>query len=278
MAPLTSPARSWLYVPGTRPDRFEKAATSGADRIIIDLEDAVAPEAKVEARQRVATSPISTRLPVYVRVNGRGTDWYDDDVAVASRLPIAGVMLPKAACAHDVEALAAAMPASKTIVALIESAVGLWNVLDIARAPQVERLAFGALDFQLDAGIGGGVPELAYARSRIVIASRVAGIEPPIDVISVVIDDEARVEREAREGRRFGFGGKMCIHPRQIAPTHAAYEPTPEEVAWARGLVAAFEARTGDDRGAFTYQGGMVDRPVIDRARQILAALRAAQA
>ncbi len=277
MAALISAARSWLYVPATRPDRFEKAATSGADRIIIDLEDAVVPEAKVEARQRVATSPIPTSVPVYLRVNGRGTEWYDDDVAVASRLPITGVMLPKAACAHDVEALGAALPARQVVGALIESAVGLWTVLEIARAPQVERLAFGALDFQLDAGIGDGPAELAYARSRIVIASRVAGIEPPIDVISVVIDDEARVEREARDGRRFGFAGKMCIHPRQIAPTHAAYEPTAEEVAWARGLVAALEARPGDERGAFTYQGGMVDRPVIDRARRILAAFRPAQ-
>lgn len=272
MDPLTAAARSWLYVPATRPDRFEKAAASGADRIILDLEDAVAPEAKVEARRRVAAARLPTAVPVYLRVNGRGTEWYAGDVTVAAGLPIAGVMLPKTSSAEDVTSLAAALPPSFRIVALIETAVGLWNALEIARAPRVERLAFGALDFQLDTGAGGGPTELAYARSRIVVASRVAGIEPPIDVISVVIDDEFQVESEAREGRRFGFGGKMCIHPRQIAPTHAAWQPTSDEIAWARGLIEALEARSVDERGAFSYRGAMVDRPVIDRARRILAA------
>jgi citrate lyase subunit beta/citryl-CoA lyase len=268
---LTLPARSWLFVPATRHERFAKAAASGADRVILDLEDAVAADAKAEARQRLSGATIPSAVPVYVRVNGHGTGWFADDVAVAAGLPIAGVMLPKASTAEEVAALAAALPESHAIVALVETALGLWNVLEIARAPRVERLAFGAMDLQLDLGMDGGVTELAYARSRIVLASRVAGIGAPIDVVSAVIDDEARIEAEAREGRRFGFGGKMCIHPRQIAPTHAAYRPSAGEIAWARGLLDALAARPAEERGAFSYQGGMVDRPVIDRARQILA-------
>jgi len=271
MTATTALARSWLFVPATRPERFEKAAASGADRIIVDLEDAVAADAKVEARDRLAAAAFPSRVPVYLRVNGHGTEWFHDDVVLAARRPFAGVVLPKASSAAEVERLAAALPPEQTIVPLVETAAGVWNVLEVARAHGVERLAFGAVDFQLDAGISGGPLELAYARSRIAIASRVAGIAAPVDAISVALDDELQVESEAREGRRFGFGGKMCIHPRQVAPTHAAYQPSAEEIAWARGLLEALAERKGEERGAFSYRGGMVDRPVIERARQIVA-------
>jgi citrate lyase subunit beta/citryl-CoA lyase len=135
----------------------------------------------------------------------------------------------------------------------------------------VERLAFGAIDFQLDTGVRGEDAELAYARSRIVVASRVAGLEPPIDSITESIHDEERLAKDAQRARSFGFGGKLCIHPRQISGTHRAFAPTEEEVEWARGLVDALGAQAEGDRGAFSYRGAMVDRPVIDRARQILA-------
>jgi citrate lyase subunit beta/citryl-CoA lyase len=269
---MTALARTWLYVPATRPERFEKAAASGADRIIIDLEDAVAPDAKEEARSRLAAAALPSTVQVYVRVNGNDTRWFDEDVAAAARLPIAGVMLPKATAAEQVAALAVALPEQKTIVPLVETAAGLWNVLEVARAPRVERLAFGAVDFQLDVGMAGGAVELAYARSRIAIASRVAGIGAPVDAISEAIDDAAQIEADAREGRRFGFGGKMCIHPRQVTAIHAAYRPSASEIAWARGLLEALAARSGDDRGVFLYRGAMVDRPFIERARQIVAA------
>jgi citrate lyase subunit beta/citryl-CoA lyase len=136
----------------------------------------------------------------------------------------------------------------------------------------VERLAFGAVDFQLDVGgRDGEAIHLAYARSRIVIASRVAGIAAPIDAVSLSLDDDAEVAREADHARRFGFAGKLCIHPRQIAAVHGAFAPSDDEVVWARGLVEALEARPADARGAFSYRGTMVDRPVIERAKRILS-------
>lgn len=267
-----APARSWLFVPATRPDRFAKAAASGADRIILDLEDAVAPEAKGDARRNLGASPLPSGPPVYVRVNGSGTEWIEEDLAVAAALPIAGVVVPKAERAEQLARIAAALPPTLPIVAILETALGLWNALEVARAPGVERLAFGAVDFQLDVGARDGEAlQLAYARSRIVIATRVAGVAAPIDAISLGIDDEAAVAREAEQARRFGFGGKLCIHPRQVAPTHRAYAPNAAELAWAEGLLDALAARRSDERGAFAYEGGMVDRPVIERAKQIVS-------
>lgn len=272
MDPLSHPARSWLFVPATRPERFAKAAASGADRVIVDLEDAVAAEAKVEARARLAAASLPAELPVYVRVNGPATEWFAEDVALAAALPVAGVMLPKAERAAQVSQVAASLPPGRPIVAILETAAGLWNALEVARAPGVERLAFGAVDLQLDLGARGSDLELAYARSRMVLASRVAGIAAPLDSVSLAIEDEDEAEREAAQARRFGFAGKLCVHPRQIAATHRAFLPTAAEVAWAEGLLAALAGRAQDDRGAFSFQGGMVDRPVIERAKQILSA------
>ncbi len=271
MDPLNHAARSWLFVPADRPERFAKAAGSGADRVIVDLEDAVAAEAKVAARARLGAAPLPTGTPIYLRVNGPSTEWFAEDVALAARLPIDGVMLPKAESAEQVKRLVEALPAGRPVVAIVETAAGLWNVLEVARAPGVERLAFGAVDLQLDLGARGSALELAYARSRMVLASRVAGIAAPLDSVSLAIEDAAEAAREAAQARRFGFAGKLCIHPRQIAPTHQAFLPSADEVAWAEGLLAALADRGPGARGAFSFQGGMVDRPVIERARQILS-------
>jgi citrate lyase subunit beta/citryl-CoA lyase len=270
----TRPARSWLFVPATRPERFAKAAASGADRIIVDLEDAVAPEAKHEARRGLTASALPTSVPVYLRINGTGTEWFDDDLAAAVALPLAGVVVPKAESAPHLSAIAARLPPGRPVLAIIETAAGVEQALDVARAPGIERLAFGAVDFQLDlGGRDGEAIHLAYARSRILIASRVAGIAAPIDAVSLALDDDAAVAREADHARRFGFAGKLCIHPRQIASVHGAFDPSDEEVAWARGLLEAVEALPAEARGAFSYRGTMVDRPVVERAKQILSLL-----
>jgi citrate lyase subunit beta/citryl-CoA lyase len=268
------PARSWLFVPSTRPERFAKAATSGADRVILDLEDAVAPSEKADARRQLANAAIPNDVPVYVRVNSALTPWFEDDLAVAATLAIQGILLPKADIAAHVERAAAAIAPEHAIVPIIETAVGLWNVLEVARATRVERLVFGALDFALDTGMHDKDGALDYVRSRIVVASKVAGIAAPVDFVTLGIDDQDLLTRDAARSRFFGFGGKLCIHPKQVRATNDAFRPSDEEVAWARAILAEQAARPRD--AVFAHRGELVDRPVLERARQIVAAARPA--
>lgn len=264
------PARSWLFVPSTRPDRFAKAAASGADRVILDLEDAVGPGEKSDARRNLSSTALPRDVPVYVRVNSALTPWFEDDLAVAATLPIHGILLPKADSAAHVERAAAALSREHVIVPIIETAVGLWNVLDVARAPRVERLVFGALDFALDTGMQDDAGAFDYVRSHIVVASRVAGIAPPIDLVTLAIDDQDLLKAEAARSRRFGFAGKLCIHPKQLGATNDAFRPSGEEIAWARSILTEQAARPRD--AVFAHRGELVDRPVLERARQIMAA------
>jgi citrate lyase subunit beta/citryl-CoA lyase len=269
-------ARSWLFVPATRPDRFDKGATSGADRVILDLEDAVAPSEKVEARRNLARTVIPRDVPVYVRVNSALTPWFEDDLAVAATLAIRGILLPKADSAAHVERAAQAIPSEFAIVPIIETAIGFWNVLDVARAPRVERLVFGGLDFSLDTGMQDDAGAFDYVRSRIVIASKVAGIAPPIDYVTLAIDDQELLQRHTARSRHFGFGGKLCIHPKQIPVTNDAFRPSDDEVAWARSVLR--EQATRPEDAVFAHRGELVDRPVLERARQIVAAADQASA
>jgi len=271
MDPLTAPARSWLFVPANRPERFAKAAASDADRVIIDLEDAVAPGHKVAAREKLASAELPSSKPLYVRVNSPSTEWFFADVAMAVRLKLAGILLPKAELATDVERVAAQLSSGVTVVPIIETAAGMWNAQEVARSRRVERLVFGALDFELDTGIREGDDTFAYARSRVTIASRIAGIAPPIDSVTIAIDDEARLRSDAERSRRFGFGGKLCIHPKQAAVLNAMWLPTPDEIAWAEAILSEHAKRPND--GVFAFNGTMVDRPVIERAKRIRAAV-----
>ena len=267
MDPVMTPARSWLFVPSTRPDRYAKAITSGADRVIFDLEDAVAPNEKDDGRRHLTSAKIPQRLPGYVRVNSAMTPWFDDDLASAAKLPIRGILLPKADSAAHVEKAAAGLPESCSIVPIIETAAGFWNVLEVARAQRVERLVFGALDFSLETGMHDEDGAFNYVRSQIVLASKVAGIAPPVDSVSLSIDDPAVIHREATRSRHFGFAGKLCIHPRQLQTTNEAFRPTTEEVEWASEVLREVAARPSD--AVFAFRGALVDRPVIERARQI---------
>jgi citrate lyase subunit beta/citryl-CoA lyase len=270
VGPLTAaPARTWLFVPADRPERFAKAAASGADRVIVDLEDAIAPAAKEEARRLLAGAELPASVPVYVRVNGVGTPWHDADVAVAAALPVAGVVLPKADGGGDVARVAAALPDGRAVVPIVETARGAWDVLDLARAPRVERVAFGAVDFALDTGLEDAGGALDAVRTRIAVASRVAGVAAPIDSVCLAIDDAAALADDAARGRRFGCGGKLCIHPRQVAVVHRAYRPGAAELAWARTLLDAAAAHP--DGAPFAFRGTMVDRPVVERARRLAA-------
>ena len=249
-----------LFVPGNRPDRFAKAAASGADGVILDLEDAVAPNDKDGARTTVATSTLPANA--VVRINAHGTRWHDDDVRAVKNLGIGSVMLPKAESPEQVKKLRGTLGALP-VIALIESAEGLAHVRDIARL--VDRLAFGYIDFSADLGCSMERHALLQARAEIVLASRLANIAMPLEGVTPSFDDTKLVEDDARYAASFGFGGKLCIHPKQIAPVLSGFRPPQSEIDWAKTI-----ANSGD--GAASVNGMMVDAPVRLRASRILAA------
>lgn len=258
-------ARSLLFVPGDRPDRFEKAATSGADAVICDLEDAVAPEHKAVARENVASWLGRTGVAC-VRVNAMDSPYFDDDCAALATLPgLRGVVVPKATEPAALAALGAVFGAGVRIVALIESALGLHRAYEIAATPEVARLAFGSIDFALDIGATEDDLSLLYARSALVVASRAANISAPVDGVTTALTDVELVGAATLKARRLGLSGKLCVHPGQVGAVNQAFMPTDDEVRWARRVVE----NAADDR-ASRVDGLMVDKPVAERARRIL--------
>jgi citrate lyase subunit beta / citryl-CoA lyase len=257
-------ARTFLFVPSDRPDRFDKARDSGADIVVIDLEDAVAPSAKSRARAQVAAW-LTPEKRVMVRLNGCGTSWFEEDMALA-RLPgVLGVMLPKAEPGPSTARVAQAVPT----VALIESAIGVAGLGQLVHAELgVRRLALGALDLSLDLGITAGTEALDPIRLQMVVASRVAGLPAPIEGLTVETHDVSVIERDARRAQSLGFSGKLAIHPRQLKPILAALRPSQDEIRRARTIV---EAAEGSGGAAVAVDGQMVDKPVIELARRLLA-------
>lgn len=250
-----------LFVPANRPERFAKAALSGADAVILDLEDAVAADDKHSARAALRCD--FTSLPVIVRVNAIGTAWHLDDLAAVAGLPLAAVMLPKAE--DPTACTAVARLTGKPVIALVETALGLAQARAIAAAPGVVRLAFGSIDFCADLGCAHTRDILLPVRLELVLASRLACIGAPIDGVTVVLDDPAISHADAGHARALGMTAKLCIHPRQIAAIRTALAPSPAETDWARRVLALAD-------GAVTLDGEMVDEPVRVRARAILAA------
>lgn len=268
---MTRVARSYLFVPGDRAERIAKACASGADAVIVDLEDAVAPEHKAAARDAVRAvlgAALNAAVPLVLRVNAVGTAWFEDDARLAAHPGVAAIMLPKAEGAASIQA-ARHRGAGKPVIALVETAVGMAQVEAIAATPGVLRLAFGSIDFQLDLDIDDDDEALRAFRSRLVLASRVAGLQAPVDGVTVAIDDSARVEADARRARAFGFGGKLCIHPKQVALVNAAFSPSAEQIAWARRVIEAAASAQG---AAVAVDGKMVDAPVLARAQRVLSA------
>ena len=259
-------ARSLLFVPADRPERFAKAQASGADAVILDLEDAVAPAAKAAARAAVADWLVAGRAPVILRINGFASAPFADDLALLALPGVSAVMLPKAERADDLAQLRVVAP-SLALLPLIETAAGIDRLREIAGAPGVQRLIFGAIDLQLDLGISGDGEELLLFRSQLVLASRLAQLAPPVDGVCTAIDDAAALRTEARRARRLGFGAKLCIHPRQVAVVNEAFAPDAAEIAWAQSVVAAVARSAG---AAIAVDGRMVDKPVLLRARWLL--------
>jgi len=268
---MTAPApviHSYLFVPGNRPDRFSKACASGADAVIIDLEDAVAFADKGAARDGLANwldSPEgrAPHVPVLVRVNCVASGCFGDDLRLSHRPGIAGIVLPKSERVDDVASASSSAP----LYPLIETALGFSRLSQIAAAPRVQRLMFGSIDFKLDMGISGDRDELLYYRSQMVLVSRLTGLQAPIDGVTTAIDDALQIDDDTRYARRLGFGGKLCIHPAQVAIVNRAFTPEPDEVQWAMRVLAASEAARG---GAVALDGKLIDRPVILQAQRIV--------
>jgi citrate lyase subunit beta/citryl-CoA lyase len=264
--------RTYLFVPGDRPERFAKALASGADAVVIDLEDAVAPAAKVAARDAVrhflAAADAEERERIVIRINDESTAWYAGDLTLLLSSHAGQVMLPKTEKAETVGQLCARCPGI-AVLALVETARGVLAAEAIAIAPGVQRVVFGTLDYALDLDLSGDPRGLDYAASRLALASRAAGIAPPVAGVTAALDDEAQLLADMARARAHGFAAKLCIHPRQVAVVHAALAPGAEELAWARRVMDAMAA-VGQGAGAVQLDGRMIDKPVIERARRLI--------
>ena len=269
--------RSLLFVPAVRPDRFPKALATGADAVCIDLEDGVAPGAKETARAQ-ALALLAARRPgaaeVSLRINDAKTALGRTDLAAltdSGARPDA-LMLPKVAGAEEIRAVDTALAragGALPLIVQIETAAGLLAAAEIAAAsPNVSAVFFGAIDLSADLGCAVEWESLLYARSRVVLAAGAAGVSaldsPFMDVpaLDVLADETRRV-------RRLGFTGKAAIHPTQVPVIQAAFAPSPEETAWARKLVAAYERQQG---GVLLVDGQLIELPVVRSARRTLAA------
>ncbi|WP_288352387.1 CoA ester lyase [uncultured Marinobacter sp.] len=262
---------SILFVPGSRLDRIQKALNSGADAVIVDLEDAVAETDKVAARTSVdrflADNP---QVRVLIRINAAGTEHFVPDLEMCSRQPgVAGIMLPKS---EDVHALAKVADCGKPVWPLVETAKGVLEIPQLIRCPGVVRMSFGALDLCAELDLKpqskGAVKVLDHCRCQLVLNSCSTGLEPPVESVYPDINNAEAVEQAARHARQMGLTGMLCIHPRQLEPVHRAFEPDTKDVEWARRVID----KVTDSEAAFTLDDQMIDAPVIARARKILAA------
>ncbi|MCM2345044.1 MAG: CoA ester lyase [Acidovorax soli] len=269
-------ACSFLFVPATQPDRLPKALASGADIVIADWEDAVAPADKERARaallEAVAALTAAQRARLLVRLNSDGSPWFAADLAALAQLAaqgLAGAVVPKAESAPTLQAVAQAAGPGAMLVPLVESVAGLAAADALATAPQVARLAFGHLDFQVDAGMACAEDEqeLLPVRMALVFAARRAGLAAPIDGVTVDTRNPERMARDSERARRMGFGGKLCIHPAQVAVLHAAFDPDEAAVAHALRVQQALQQAGG---GVCVLDGRMVDAPVLAQARHTL--------
>lgn len=278
------PLRSVLFTPATRPDRVAKLPGTGCDLGVVDLEDAVAPNAKAEARVLAAEAcrALAADAPhfaVAVRVNPVHSQEFAADLDAEVLGLVGHVLLPKVESPDDLGALRAGLDArgrgreQVSIVAGIESARGVLDCGPILATGLADTVYFGAEDYIADVGGERTAEgdEVLYARSHVALVARVHGLVALDQIVPAHTDDE-RFRRDAAVGRSIGYAGKLCIHPRQVPLAHAAFSPTPEAVERARRLVAHYEAALADGVGVVTFDGQMVDQPMLRHARAVLAA------
>ncbi len=256
-----------LYVPGDRPERFAKALAAGADQVIIDLEDAVAPDHKAAARTAVAeflTGQPDDRIAV--RPNGPGTPWHDDDLTMLAALPqVPRLRLPKVQGPDDVSRTVQRFAAEPRVTALVESALGLERALAIASHPAVAAIALGEADLRAELGIT-AESGLDWLRVRCVVAARAAGLEPPNMAVYPGLDDPDGLLASCRHGASLGLWGRTAVHPRQIPVIRRAFAPDTAAVADAEAVLAALSAAGA----ARMPDGRMVDEAMAAQARRTL--------
>lgn len=278
--------RSLLFVPASSEKFFAKAKDSQADTLIFDLEDAVAPERKPAAREtmkEVLRDPGFARFERTVRINALDTSYFLDDVLAMVEAGADGLVVPKTNSADSIlfverlvalaEQRAGRAAGSVVLLPLIEQPEAIGNAFAIARAtPRIAGIAFGHGDFSLSMGIK-EAPSTAgvvfHARCQVAMAAKAAGITP-IDNVFLDIPNVEGLVGETRQGKQLGYEGKACIHPSQVEPVNTVYTPTPEEVTYARELVAAFEQAVAEGKGAVAFRGRMIDGPIADIERIVL--------
>jgi citrate lyase subunit beta/citryl-CoA lyase len=254
-----------LFVPGDRPDRFDKAVASGADLVVCDLEDAVAVDAKAPARGEVARW-LADGGVACVRVNAHGTPFHDADVAALVGAPgLVAVLVPKAEDPRRLAELSERLGPGTAVVGLVETALGVHRVHELAATPGVARLAFGSVDLALDLGAEDAALPLLFARSALVLACRVVGLPAPVDGVTRELDDPSTIGSDTAAAVGLGFGGKLCVHPKQVSAVNAGFRPSDADVRRAREVLAA--AAGGS---AVRIDGQMIDRPLVEHAWRVL--------
>lgn len=276
---MTSPGRlrSLLFAPAVRPDLLRKMPRTGADAIVIDLEDATPPNAKADGRANLIelTPELIDQVPVYVRINDDTTEWHDDDLdSVPTGLR--GIVVPKIETVAALDALQERLAdrglSDLVLIGGIETALGVADARELLAHPVIDAAYFGAEDFIADMG-GVRTPdnaEVQYARSQVALAGRLAA-KLVIDQIVADFRDDERCGRECRDARAMGYGGKLCIHPSQVAIAHDAFTPSNEEVDRARRMLVAYAEATAGGVASIAFEGQMVDEPVAIQARRILS-------
>ena len=271
--------RSALFAPASRPELLPKLPRSGPDAVIIDLEDAVAPAGKAQARPVAAAAARDLRrahpdLAIFVRVNGIETEWFEDDMAEALTPELTGVVVPMLESAAAVEAVAERLEPTGPlgVMAGLETVAGVERAAEVLRPPVVAAY-FGAEDYIADMG-GVRTPEnteVLYARSRVAVACRLAGVVA-LDQVVVALRDEDVFVNDARQARALGYKGKLCIHPAQVPWANQVFTPSAEEVDRARRMLAVYTETQRSGVGAVAFEGQMIDEPLARQARALLAA------
>jgi citrate lyase beta subunit len=283
--------RSVLFMPGDSPRKIEKAAALDVDVVVMDLEDGVAAARKEEARRSIVDALKHLdfgRTERWVRINVPTGDLFRADIEQTAAGQPDGYMIPKVSSAEDVRRVERVLEAVEAevgggtwrprLMALVETARGVVNAFEIAQSSErLVALLFGAEDFAGDVGAERTVEgaEVAYARGAVVVAAKAAGIEA-IDTLCTDLKSTEVLARDSVAGRRMGYDGKMCIHPKHVDTIHRAFDPTAEQIAHAARLVAAFEAHQERGAGVFDFEGKMVDMPMVRAAEKVLARARAA--